>query len=149
MDPHVALVAALAFCLLGGFVPWLNTEAAVAAAALVLPRGALPLLVVGAAAAQVLAKGAVYGLARWAPRGLPPRVQERLRRASDVVAQRRSPLLTVLASASVGVPPFYLTALACGAVAVPMRSFLSAAFAGALVRCALVSGAALLAREGV
>jgi len=106
----------------------------------------LPFLVLGAATAQVLAKGALYGLARWAPRGLPRRAQAGIQRVSALAARRRSPTLTVLASSTLGVPPFYLVALACGTLAVPFGAFLSAAFVGAAVRHAVVSLAAILVR---
>jgi membrane protein YqaA with SNARE-associated domain len=146
MDEGLALAAALGICIVGGFLPWVNTEAAVVAAALWLPPHALPFLVLGAAAAQVLAKGALYGLARWAPRGLPRRAQAGIQRVSALAARRRSPTLTVLASSTLGVPPFYLVALACGTLAVPFGAFLSAAFVGAAVRYAVVSLAAVLVR---
>ena len=81
MDPGTILAGALAVCVVGGFLPWVNTEAAVVGAALLLPRGVLPLLVLGAAGIQVLAKGTLYCLARWAPRGLPRRARERARAA--------------------------------------------------------------------
>jgi len=146
MNEGLALASALGVCIMGGFLPWVNTEAAVAAAALWLPRHALPFLVLGAATAQVLAKAALYGLARWAPRSLPRRAQAGLQRVSALAARRRSPTRIVLASAALGVPPFYLVALASGALAVPFGAFLSAAFVGAAVRYALVSLAAVLVR---
>jgi membrane protein YqaA with SNARE-associated domain len=146
MDQALALAAALGVCIVGGFLPWVNTEAAVVAAALWLPPGALPFLVLGAATAQVVAKGVLYGLARWAPRGLPRRAQAGLQKVSALAAGRRSPTLTVLASSTLGVPPFYLVALACGTLAVPFGAFLSAAFVGAAVRYAVVSLAAVLVR---
>jgi hypothetical protein len=37
-----ALAAVLSLCLMGGFLPWVNTEAAVVGAALVLPRPSFP-----------------------------------------------------------------------------------------------------------
>jgi membrane protein YqaA with SNARE-associated domain len=146
MDQALALAAALGICIVGGFLPWVNTEAAVVAAALWLPPGALPFLVLGAATAQVVAKGVLYGLARWAPRGLPRRAQAGIQRVSALAAGRRSPTFTVLASSALGVPPFYLVALACGTLAVPFGAFLSAAFVGAAVRFAVVSLAAVLVR---
>ena len=53
MDPGAILAGALAVCAVGGFLPWVNTEAAVVGAALLLPRGVLPLLVLGAAGIQM------------------------------------------------------------------------------------------------
>lgn len=146
MDTSVTLVGAVAICLVGGLLPWMNTEAAVVGAALILPPPLVPLLVVGAALAQVLAKGTVYGLARWAPRGLPQKARARLERVSVLARLRRSPTLTVLASSTVGVPPFYLVTLACGTAAVPFVAFLAAAFVGSLTRYAALSLATVLMR---
>lgn len=148
MDPGTILAGALAVCVVGGFLPWVNTEAAVVGAALLLPRGVLPLLVLGAAAMQVLAKGTLYCLARWAPRGLPRRARAQLERLSGLATRRRSLALTVLSSSTVGVPPLYLVTLACGTVAVPPGAFLAAAFLGTVVRYAVISLATVLLRAG-
>jgi membrane protein YqaA with SNARE-associated domain len=146
MDTGTALAGALGLCLVGAFLPWANIEAAVVGAALVLPPPLVPLLVVGAALAQVLAKGTVYGLARWAPQGLPQKARARLERLSELARRRRSPTLTVLASSTVGVPPFYLVTVACGTVAVPFGAFLAAAFVGSVIRYAVLSLATVLVR---
>jgi membrane protein YqaA with SNARE-associated domain len=148
MDPGAILAGTLAVCVVGGFLPWVNVEAAVAGAALLLPRGVLPLLVLGAAGIQVLAKGTLYCLARWAPRGLPRRARAQLERLSGLATQRRSLALTVLSSSTVGVPPLYLVTLACGSVAVPPGVFLAAAFLGTVVRYAVISVATVLLRPG-
>lgn len=148
MEPGLALAGALGICVLGGFLPWVNTEAAVVAAALLLPPRLVPLLVLGAALAQVLAKGTLYGLARWAPRGMPRRARAQLDRISRLAARRRSLTLTVLASSTVGVPPFYLVSLACGTLSAPFGAFLSTAFLGAVLRYAVVSLATVLVRRG-
>ena len=149
MEASVALAGALGICLIGGFLPWVNTEAAVVGAALLLPTAALPLLVVGAASAQVLAKSTVYATARWAPARMPSWAPARLERLRGLGGRRRTPLLTVLASSTIGVPPFYLVALACGTVAVPFRVFLSTAFAGMVVRYAVLAVATALVRSGL
>lgn len=148
MEPGLALAGALGICVLGGFLPWVNSEAAVVAAALLLPPRLVPLLVLGAALAQVLAKGTLYGLARWAPRGMPRRARAQLDRISRLAARRRSLTLTVLASSTVGVPPFYLVSLACGTLSAPFGAFLSTAFLGAVLRYAVVSLATVLVRRG-
>jgi membrane protein YqaA with SNARE-associated domain len=146
MDAGVALAGALGLCVVGGFLPWVNTEAAVVGAALLLPPPLVPLLVVGAALAQVLAKGTLYGLARWVPRGMPRRARAQLERVSALARRRRSLTLTVLASSTLGVPPFYLVTLACGTVAVPFGAFLATAFVGSVVRYAVLSLATVLVR---
>lgn len=146
MDTGIALSAALGLCLLGGFLPWVNTEAAVVGAALVLPPAFVPLLVVGAATAQALAKGTLYGLARWAPQGMPRKARAQLGRLSGLVRRNRYPRLTILASSTVGVPPFYLVTLASGTMAVPFGAFLAAAFVGSMIRYAVLSLATVLMR---
>jgi membrane protein YqaA with SNARE-associated domain len=148
MDPGTILAGALAVCAIGGFLPWVNTEAVVVGAALVLPRGVLPLLVLGAASIQVLAKGTLYGLARWAPQAMPRRARAQLERLSGLATRRRSLALTVLASSTCGVPPLYLVTLACGTVAVPPGTFLAAAFLGTVVRYTVLSVATVLLRAG-
>jgi membrane protein YqaA with SNARE-associated domain len=148
MEPVMVLVGALTACVVGGFLPWVNTEAVVVGAALLLPPGVLPLLVLGAAFTQVLSKGALYGLARWVPRAMPRRARARLEEISGLAARRRSLTLTVLASSTVGVPPFYLVTLACGTVAAPPGAFLGAAFVGTAVRYGVLSAATVLLRAG-
>ena len=144
MDAGLALLGTVGVCVLGSFLPWVNTEAAVVTAALLLPPRMLPLLVLGAASAQVFGKGTLYALARWAPRRLPVRARTRIAGLSALAARRTSLGLAVLASSTVGVPPFYVMALACGTVSLPLAFFLSAAFAGAVVRYAVISLAAVL-----
>jgi len=148
MDAGAALVGALGICLLGGFLPWVNTEAAVVGAAWLLPPAFVPLLVLGAALAQVLAKGTLYSLARWAPNRMPQRARAQLERVSELAWRRRSLALTVLVSSTLGVPPFYLVSLGCGAVALSFRVFLAAALTGALARYAVLSLATVLVRGG-
>lgn len=144
MDTGIVLAGALGLCVVGGFLPWANTEAAVVGAALVLPPPLVPLLVVGAALAQVFAKGTIYGLARWAPQGMPQKARAQIERISRLARRRRSQTLTVLASSTLGVPPFYLVTLACGTVAVPFGAFLAAAFVGSVIRYAVLSLATVL-----
>jgi membrane protein YqaA with SNARE-associated domain len=146
MGTGIALAGALGLCLVGGFLPWVNTEAAVVGAALVLPAPFVPLLVVGAALAQVLTKGTLYGLARWAPQGMPQRARAQIGRLSGLARRNRYPALTILASSTVGVPPFYLVTLASGTVAVPFGAFLAAAFVGSFIRYAVLSLATVLMR---
>lgn len=146
METGIALTGALGLCLVGGFLPWVNAEAAVVGAVLVLPPRLVPLLVVGAALAQVTAKGTLYGLARWAPQGMPQRAQAQLARLSGHARRRRYPTLTILVSSTLGVPPFYLVTLASGTVAVPFGAFLAAALGGSVIRYAVISLVTLVVR---
>lgn len=137
-----ALVTAIGTCLLGSFLPWINVEVVVVGSALVLPHASLPLLVLGGAAAQMVAKGSLYLLARRAPQHLPARLRGQVKRLPSLAGRRRTALATVLASSSLSIPPFYLVALACGTLAIPFESFLAAGFAGMLARYAVLVGAA-------
>lgn len=148
MEPVFILAGALALCMVAAFLPWANAEAAIVGAVLLLPRWALPLLVLGAAAAQVIAKSAVYAAARRAPERMPTRARAVLARMRTLALRRRALVLTVLGSSTLGVPPFYLVALACGAAAAPLAVFVLAGFTGMLLRYAALAGAVLLAGGG-
>jgi len=149
MEPAWILWGALVACVVAALLPWANAEAAIVGATLLLPREALPLLVLGAAAAQVTAKSAVYGLARWAPDRMPARARATLARVHTLARRRSALTVTVLASSALGVPPFYLVALACGAAAAPLGAFVAAAFAGMVLRYGVLAGAVALAWGGL
>ena len=111
--------------------------------------GVLPLLVLGAAGIAGARQGHALRPrtlgAAGACRGGRARGSSGSRRS---LTRRRSLRLTVLASSTVGVPPFYLVTLACGTVAVPPGAFLAAAFLGTAVRYAVLSAATVLLRAG-
>lgn len=136
---NAAVIASAAGAgLLGGVFPWINGELVVAASTAVLPRHAVPVLVVAVSAAQLLAKAGLYALARWAPTRLPRRALALLERSRGAM-EGRATVLILVASSAVSLPPFYLTTLAAGAVRVPLAVFLGAGATGVLARNAAVA----------
>jgi membrane protein YqaA with SNARE-associated domain len=148
MNAAITIAGAVGLCALGSVAPWVCSEAAVVSAVVLLPPRLVPLLVLCAAVGQVAGKGALYGVARWAPRAVPQGARARLERVSARCRGRR-PSGLVLASSTLGVPPFYVVTLACGTLAVPFDRFLAAALAGSLIRYAAFALATELARGAV
>lgn len=124
-------------CLVGSFVPLVNTELVVLAAATAVPPVFLLPLVLLAASTQMGAKSVLY-LAGGGMLRLP--VSRWTRRLHDA-AQAGSRYQTgggvlLFTSAFSGLPPFYLTSIASGAVRLPFARFLAIGFAGRLLRFA-------------
>ena len=133
MDMSVVLVAGLT-CFVGGLLPWINSEVAVVGAALLLPAGAGPALVLACTLGQMAAKCALYGVTRWAPERLPARAKRLIDRVERYRERRVLLGLAVLSSALVALPPFYLVTLACGVLRVRFALFTLAGIAGTAVR---------------
>jgi membrane protein YqaA with SNARE-associated domain len=119
-------------CLIGSFVPLVNTELVVLGAASVAPKALLVPLILIASTTQMVAKAILYfaggGLLResWS------------RRLSAMLERARSAqhtgTLFLFASALTGFPPFYLTSIACGAMRVPFARFLIIGLCGRTIR---------------
>lgn len=126
-------------CLLSTAVPWMNSEAAVAAGALTLPGGWTGLLVGAAALGQTLGKLALYALVRRSPDGLPARLRAVLDRIARVASGRSASAATVFAGAVVGLPPLYLVTVVAGLTRMPAGPFASSALAGVTLRYAAIA----------
>lgn len=134
-------VAALA----GGFFPAVCSEFLVVGAVVADPADIVA-IVIAASSGQMIAKTSYYALARWAPHYLPARARSALGRAQGAVASRgRAAGSLVLMSAGVGLPPFFLVSLACGALGVGLVTFAVTGTAGRTVRYVVLAG---LARAG-
>ena len=123
---------------ISGLLPIVNGEVIAAGAALATAPGARLILLAACASGQMLAKVGLYGLARYAPDRLPRRAREAMARAREMGLGRRSAALVVLASAVIGLPPFFLVTLAAGALRVPPALFVIAGGSGTVARYALV-----------
>lgn len=137
MDVSILLGAAMA-CLLGGVMPWINSEIAVAGAAALLPASAVPVLVLLCTAAQMTAKCGLYSVTRWAPHRLPERGRRLLDRAERYRERKRVLGLAVFSGALVAIPPFYLVTLACGVLRLPFMVFAIAGVTGTATRYGLL-----------
>jgi membrane protein YqaA with SNARE-associated domain len=143
-------LTSFAICGAGALIPFLNTEVYLIGASAMAPRALwVPLVVsgtVGAMAGKVLLYYAGRGVVKL-PRG---RVQRGL--ATMQARMEEKPLagkLLYAASAVVGVPPFYVTTVAAGAVGMNFAFFLTVGFFGRLIRFALVVALPQLAKAGL
>lgn len=118
-----------------GVVPLVNAELLVVGVAATMPIVGVPLIAAVSATGQMLSKTALFALARWAPARLPDRGRAALERAAGPLQERGGALWSlVFASAATGVPPFYGTSLASGAVGMRLSPFITAGSLGRFLR---------------
>jgi len=123
-----------------GVVPLVNAELLVIGAAAAAPSGTVLVLALTTAVGQMVTKTGLYGLARWAPKRLPIKARTAVDRASRKLEARSGTTgITVLASAVLGIPPFYGVSLACGVLRVRLGTFLVSGTVGRFVRFALLA----------
>lgn len=139
MDYFLLCLTSFAVCGVGALVPFVNTEVyLIGAAALTPPELWAPLVVagtVGAMAGKVLLYYAGRGVVKL-PGG---RVKRGLEKAQTQMETRpRMGKALYAASALVGVPPFYVTTIAAGAVRMNFTFFLVVGTIGRLIRFAAV-----------
>lgn len=90
----------------------------------------LPIIIV-ATAGHMSAKMLIYIGSRRTMPAVPARQRAALDRVRALLARRRrTQLLTVLASAIGGMPPFYLVTVCCGILRLPLRDYLVAGTIG-------------------
>jgi membrane protein YqaA with SNARE-associated domain len=118
-----------------GFIPFVNAEILVVGAAMALPSAGVPLIALVSTLGQMTSKTALFGLARWAPAKLSGKESNALGRATESLKQYRgSTWGLILISAVTGLPSFYGTSLAAGAVKVPVQIFVTAGSLGRFFR---------------
>jgi len=140
-------LTSFAICGLGALLPFVNTEVYLIGAAALMPRTLwVPLVVagsVGAMAGKVLLYYAGRGVVKlpWkrAQKGLA--VMQARMEAKPAVGK-----LLYSASAVFGLPPFYVTTVAAGAVKMNFTFFLVVGFIGRLIRFAAVVALPALAK---
>lgn len=143
------LVGVFGGCIVAGIFPWMAGELVVVGAAVLVPREFLPALVLVSAVGQMVGKTLVYSFARWAPQRLPESWRHLLDRASVFGKSRKAMSATVLSSATISLPPFFIATLACGTLGVPVRVFATFAFGGTVLRYAIVAWSAAFLGAGV
>jgi membrane protein YqaA with SNARE-associated domain len=127
--------------IIAGLVPVVNAEVfLVGLVRLAVDRPTqLPMIVVMAAVGQMVAKLGLYYVGRGMmelPRG---RYKAKIIAARARLEQWRSrPYLVYAASSLFGLPPFYLTVLAAGALRIRLPAFLAIGLAGRLIRFAVL-----------
>ena len=135
MDSTTLLLTTFGGCLIGSFVPLVNTEIVVLSAAALAPSHLIGPLILMAATTQMLAKSVLYfaggGLLKLPHNRYTSGIHSALARGQTL---QNTGSMFLFASASVGLPPFYLTSLASGAVRIPLKRFLTIGFIGRLLR---------------
>lgn len=150
MEYFLLCLTSFAICGAGALIPFLNTEVYLIGASAMAPRALwVPLVIsgtIGAMAGKVLLYYAGRGVVKL-PGG---RVQRGLARMQARMEEK--PLVGKLlyaASAVVGIPPFYVTTVAAGAVGMNFAFFLVVGFIGRLIRFALVVALPQMAKAGM
>jgi membrane protein YqaA with SNARE-associated domain len=130
----------LVVCFISGLVPVVNAEAwLVAVTILVADAAPLPAVVVLAAAGQMAAKSVLYFSANGVLRLPTGRYREKVEKARAALERwKRRPNLLLFTSASVGLPPLYVTTLLAGGLGYRYRSFLAIGMLGRAARFAVI-----------
>ncbi|HET7231168.1 MAG TPA: VTT domain-containing protein [Longimicrobium sp.] len=149
MEYFLLCLTSFAICGAGALVPFLNTELYLIGASALMPRPLwAPLVIagtVGAMAGKVLLYYAGRGVVKL-PRG---RMQQGLEKMQLRMEEKPAAgKLLYAASAFAGIPPFYVTTVAAGAVGMNFMFFLVVGFLGRLIRFALVVALPQMAKAG-
>ena len=130
-----------AVSLIAGLIPLVNAEVfLVGLVRLAIDDASqLPWVVVAAAAGQMVAKIGLYH----AGRGMLELPRGRYRAKIEAVRERierwkSKPYIIYGLSSVLGIPPFYLTVIAAGAMQISFQAFLAIAMAGRLLRFAVL-----------
>lgn len=122
-------------------VPWVNAEVLMLSA---VPLAGSPyqlgVLVSVVTLGQMTGKSIMYWVSRKATRPRAKRLQDAIDRWRERLhSHPRSALGVMLASSTLGVPPFYIVAIAAGALNVAFSRFLAVGMTGRLIHFALVA----------
>jgi len=133
--------------IVSALLPWVNAELMlVAVAGRLASFSELSAVVLAITAGQVVGKSGLYWIARQTshstPNGRLGRAVDRWRVACD--SRHRSTQTMMTLSAVFGLPPFYVTTVAAGALRVDFGRFLVAAVVGRLVHFSAIGLAPLL-----
>lgn len=122
-------------------VPWVNAEVLMLSAA---PLAGSPIqlavLVALVTLGQMTGKSIMYWISRNATRPRAPRLQNAIDRWGERLQRHPGSALGVmLLSSTIGLPPFYIVAIAAGALNVAFGRFLAVGAVGRLVHFALLA----------
>ena len=151
MESYLFLcLTSFAICALGALVPFVNTEVYLIGAAALAPRELWPPLVVAGTIGAMAGKVLLYYAGRGVVKLPGGRVQRGLAKTQARMEARPGVGMALYAVSSVvGVPPFYVTTIAAGAVGMNFTFFLVVGFIGRLIRFAAVVALPQIARAGL
>lgn len=128
-------LATFGVSIVSALVPFVNIEIYLLGAAALAPRAMAVPLALSATVGAMVGKVVLYYAARGVVKLPGGRVQRGLAAAqAQLEARPRMGKLVYFASASVGLPPYYVMSLAAGAVGMNLPFFLVAGFVGRLAR---------------
>ena len=139
MEYFLLCLSSFAICGLGALLPFVNTEVYLIGAAALMPRPLWTPLVVAGSVGAMAGKVLLYYAARGVVKLPWQRAQKGLAKMqARMEAKPTAGKVLYSVSAVVGLPPFYVTTLAAGAVGMNFTFFLVVGFIGRLIRFAAV-----------
>ena len=144
----LTFVSTVIICFASALIPVINIEVYVIFLGSVAPRPLLPALLITATLSHMAGKSLMYLAARGFERLPAGRLKDRVAAAKMKLEQRQSlGSAVVLVSAVTGIPPFYLTSVAAGALRFNFTSFFVMGFLGRLLRFAALIALPQVARS--
>lgn len=129
-----------AVCVVGSFIPLVNTEIYLLSVSAISPAEFVGPLVVAATVGQMAGKVVIYYGGRGILRIRNQNVRGKVIAVREKLEQRpRMAKLILFSSAIFGLPPLYLMSIACGAVGMGLVSFILIGSAGRLIHFTIVA----------
>lgn len=148
MSLLAAWLTTFAVCVAGSIIPLINTEIYLVSAVALSPSSYAAPLVVAAALGQMVGKVAIYYAGVGVLRLPFERVRTRMvAMQARMQARPRAGAAVLFASATVGLPPLYVVAIACGAVRMNLAAFVVIGTVGRLIHFAAVAALPELAKH--
>jgi membrane protein YqaA with SNARE-associated domain len=131
-------------------IPVVNIEIYLLGASALAPRAMVIPLIVAGTLGQVVGKIALYYAGTGALKLPGKRLQAALQKMNTQIQERpNTGSALVFASATLGLPPYYLVTLAAGAAKMNLPMFLLVSLVGRFIRFAIVVAIPQLARDGL
>jgi membrane protein YqaA with SNARE-associated domain len=132
-------LSSFAICGAGALLPFVNTEIYLIGASALMPRAMWVPLVIAGSLGAMAGKVVLYLAGRGVVKLPKGRVQRGISAMQAKMEERpKTGKLLYAVSAVVGLPPFYVTTIAAGAVEMNFLFFLLAGLAGRIIRFAFV-----------
>ena len=130
----------LGVCLLGAIVPFVNTEIYLVTVAALAPKPFIGPLVVAATLGQMIGKVGMFYAGRGVGRVKNERVRAGVAKLRDRLGGRPwAAKLVLFSSATAGLPPLYVMAVACGTLGMGVVSFFAIGTVGRLIHFTVVA----------
>lgn len=129
-----------AVCVVGSFIPLINTEVYLLSVSALSPAEFMGPLVVAATVGQMAGKVAMFYGGRGIGRMRSARVRLHVSRMRRRLQRRPNVArFTLFSSATLGLPPLYVVSIACGTIGMGILSFVLIGSVGRLIHFAIVA----------